>query len=100
VFCFRGYRYKGSLIGCQGEIAHIEINNLTIADLWFIFLSNDTKHGGYMARGDVAVTFTIAPDVEKLLVKMALKRGVSRKQIVTDAIKLLAAQEPSKGAKA
>jgi hypothetical protein len=52
-----------------------------------------------MARGDVAVTVTLAPEVEKLLVKMALKRGVTRKQVLTDAIKLLAGQDAPKGAK-
>jgi predicted transcriptional regulator len=43
-----------------------------------------------MARGDVAISLTLPPDVEKLLSRMAVKRGVSRRQIVTEAIKLLA----------
>jgi predicted transcriptional regulator len=53
-----------------------------------------------MAKGDVAVSLTLAPDVDKLINKLAGKRGVSRKQIVTEAVRLLATQDNPKGAKA
>ena len=41
-------------------------------------------------KGDVAVSFSIPPDVDKSLDKMALDRGVTRREIIIQALSLLA----------
>ena len=43
-----------------------------------------------MARGDIALTITLAPDIDKILTKLAQKLKLSKKEIVSQGIKLLA----------
>jgi predicted transcriptional regulator len=41
-------------------------------------------------KGDVAVSLSLPPETDKAISKMALKRGTSRREIVIQAVKLLA----------